>query len=243
MESFYPELNPAFTLRFRVVCVHLVPCVSLVILNILLFSAIRKAERRRQKLMASRVKAEQAGLVKRWITKYIDCHEFFQWPVEIGTTSDRETRTARPWCWSWSLRCSCRWRRRLWSSRRFTPSRQGGETQSYLKFRNLSELFSSVTDFLDYDLAKRLVFIINLCIYLSYPLNFAIYCGMSRRVKITTYYFVKLLIKTLSYRQFRDTFRLIIVTPVVKKFSSDIKMDQQTNENEDSSTKLTKSRR
>ena len=70
-----------------------------------------------------------------------------------------------------------------------------GETQYYLKIRNLSELFSSVTDFLDYDLAKRLVFIINLCIYLSYPLNFAIYCGMSRRVKITMYYFVKLLIK------------------------------------------------
>ena len=46
-------------------CVHLFPCVSLVILNILLFSAIRKAERRRQKLLANRVKAEQAGLVKR----------------------------------------------------------------------------------------------------------------------------------------------------------------------------------
>ena len=58
-----------------------------------------------------------------------------------------------------------------------------GETQN-LKIRNLSELLSSVTDFLDYDLAKRLVFIINLCIYLSYPLNFAIYCGMSRRVEI-----------------------------------------------------------
>ena len=49
---------------FRVICVHLVPCVSLVILNILLFSAIRRAERRRQKLLASRVKAEQAGLMK-----------------------------------------------------------------------------------------------------------------------------------------------------------------------------------
>ena len=63
--------------RFRVVCVHLVPCVSLVILNILLFSAIRKAERRRQKLLASRVKAEQAGLVKRSVTKrrsaFVDC--------------------------------------------------------------------------------------------------------------------------------------------------------------------------
>ena len=66
-----------FYKRFRVVCVHLVPCVSLVILNILLFSAIRKAERRRQKLLASRVKAEQAGLVKRSVmnrqSPFVDC--------------------------------------------------------------------------------------------------------------------------------------------------------------------------
>ena len=60
-----PDLSLSVSLsRFRVICVHLVPCVSLVILNILLFSAIRRAERRRQKLLASRVKAEQAGLMK-----------------------------------------------------------------------------------------------------------------------------------------------------------------------------------
>ena len=35
-------------------------------------------------------------------------------------------------------------------------------------------------DFLDYNLTKNIVLVINLCIYLSYPLNFAIYCGMSR---------------------------------------------------------------
>ena len=49
---------------FRCLFVQLLPCISLVILNILLFSAIRRAERRRQKLLASRVKAEQAGLMK-----------------------------------------------------------------------------------------------------------------------------------------------------------------------------------
>ena len=43
----------------------------------------------------------------------------------------------------------------------------------------------SLIEFMDYELAKTIVFIINVCIYLSYPLNFAIYCGMSRyRVKI-----------------------------------------------------------
>ena len=57
--------------RFRVIFVHFLPCVSLVILNILLFSAMRRAERRRQKLMASRVKAEQAGMMKGWVEMII----------------------------------------------------------------------------------------------------------------------------------------------------------------------------
>ena len=57
-------INSIIFYRFRVLFVHLIPCVSLVILNILLFSAMRRAERRRQKLMASRVKAEQAGMMK-----------------------------------------------------------------------------------------------------------------------------------------------------------------------------------
>ena len=128
VESFI--LSFACTARFRVVCVHLVPCVSLVILNILLFSAIRKAERRRQKLMASRVKAEQAGLVKRWIRTDLLIWWILQTLikiVEIGTTSARGTRTAPPWCWSWWSQCSCPWRRPWWSSQRCTQSRQGGE--------------------------------------------------------------------------------------------------------------------
>ena len=36
---------------------------------------------------------------------------------------------------------------------------------------------------MDYTLAKNIVLVINLCICLSYPLNFAIYCGMSRLVE------------------------------------------------------------
>ena len=89
VESFI--LSFACTARFRVVCVHLVPCVSLVILNILLFSAIRKAERRRQKLMASRVKAEQAGLVKRWIST-----DLFMNPSNINKNSgNRDNKRQR----------------------------------------------------------------------------------------------------------------------------------------------------
>ena len=36
--------------------------------------------------------------------------------------------------------------------------------------------------FLDYEVAKNIVLIINALICLSYPVNFAIYCGMSRLV-------------------------------------------------------------
>ena len=44
----------------------------------------------------------------------------------------------------------------------------------------LHTISSSLIEFMDYQLAKTIVFVINVCIYLSYPLNFAIYCGMSR---------------------------------------------------------------
>ena len=40
--------------------------------------------------------------------------------------------------------------------------------------------FFSFYTFLDYDVAKNIVLIINALICLSYPVNFAIYCGMSR---------------------------------------------------------------
>ena len=35
-------------------------------------------------------------------------------------------------------------------------------------------------DFLDYNLVGNITLFINVIICLSYPLNFAIYCGMSR---------------------------------------------------------------
>ena len=44
----------------------------------------------------------------------------------------------------------------------------------------LHTISSSSSEFMDYNLTKNIVLVINLCIYLSYPLNFAIYCGMSR---------------------------------------------------------------
>ena len=44
---------------------------------------------------------------------------------------------------------------------------------------------SSITEILDYSVANTLVLFTNFFIILSYPINFAIYCGMSRQFRET----------------------------------------------------------
>ena len=44
----------------------------------------------------------------------------------------------------------------------------------YLIYRSMG------LDFIDYDIANTVTMFINTCIFLSYPINFGIYCGMSR---------------------------------------------------------------
>ena len=61
-----PPLNPSFLIScsssctstrwFRCLFVQLIPCISLVILNILLFSAMRRAEQRRRRLTINKTK-------------------------------------------------------------------------------------------------------------------------------------------------------------------------------------------
>ena len=50
---------------------------------------------------------------------------------------------------------------------------------TFLEFDQSLISFSFYT-FLDYEVAKNIVLVINALICLSYPVNFAIYCGMSR---------------------------------------------------------------
>ena len=47
--------------RFRVLFVHLIPCVSLVILNILLFRTMKEAEKKRERLLNCRQKISAKG--------------------------------------------------------------------------------------------------------------------------------------------------------------------------------------
>ena len=72
------------------------------------------------------------------------------------------------------------------------------------------DLSSFDEDFLDYKLVGNITLFINCIICLSYPLNFAIYCGMSRSV---------LCHNPLSdilncCRQFRPTFRALFLNPI-----------------------------
>ena len=61
-------------------------------------------------------------------------------------------------------------------------------------------------NFMDYYVAKNIVLIINAFICFSYPLNFAIYCGMSRWVNNNNSF------PNLVFRQFRDTFFYIFLS-------------------------------
>ena len=49
----------------------------------------------------------------------------------------------------------------------------------------LHTVSSTFHDFLDYTFVKATILIVNLCICLSYPLNFGIYCGMSQQFRDT----------------------------------------------------------
>jgi len=57
-KNFHPShimrTCPLLSRRFRVLFVHLIPCVSLVILNILLFRTMKEAEKKRERLLNCR---------------------------------------------------------------------------------------------------------------------------------------------------------------------------------------------
>ena len=131
---------------FRVIFIQLIPCVSLVILNFLLFSAMRRAERRRQRLLAS--KQEQAGAAR---------------PAQ-GKENKRQ-RDANNTTLMLIVVISV-----------FLAVELPLMVMSALHTINSS----MGLNFIDYDLANTVTMLINTCIFLSYPINFGIYCGMSR---------------------------------------------------------------
>lgn len=124
---------------FRVIFVHLVPCTLLIVLNILLFRAMRHAQQKRQKLFDKCCKKSKRANDKNCTTFMliivVSVFLLVEIPLAIITV-----------------------------------------------LHVISSLF---INFLDYHIANLCILFANFFLILSYPVNFGLYCGMSRQFRET----------------------------------------------------------
>lgn len=125
---------------FRVLFVHLIPCTSLVVLNVLLFRAMRTAQLNRQKLFKENRKSEckrlrDSNCTTLMLIVVVTVFLLVEIPVAVVTI--------------------------------------------------LHIISSTLVEILDYHIANILILVTNFFIIVSYPINFAIYCGMSRQFRET----------------------------------------------------------
>ncbi|KAK7865173.1 hypothetical protein R5R35_012033 [Gryllus longicercus] len=125
---------------FRVVFVHTVPCISLIVLNVLLFRALRAAQLKREKLFKEKRNSEckrmlDANCTTLMLIAVVTAFLLVEIPLAVVTV--------------------------------------------------LHIISSSITEILDYHIANVLILFTNFFIIASYPINFAIYCGMSRQFRET----------------------------------------------------------
>nr|CAH7747403.1 unnamed protein product [Callosobruchus chinensis] len=126
---------------FRVLFVHLIPCVMLVILNLLLFRALKQAQQRRDILLSKKnqknecKKLRDSNCTTLMLIVVVSVFLVVEVPLVVVTM--------------------------------------------------LHVISSTFIEFLDYYVANTLILFTNFFIILSYPINFAIYCGMSRQFRET----------------------------------------------------------
>lgn len=139
----YVSVNLYFVtyFMFRVLFVHLIPCIALVILNVLLFRALKQAQQRRDMLLSKKnqknecKKLRDSNCTTLMLIVVVTVFLIVEIPLVVVT---------------------------------------------------LLHIISSVFfEFLDYYVANTLILFTNFFIILSYPINFAIYCGMSRQFRET----------------------------------------------------------
>lgn len=123
---------------FRVLFVHLVPCILLVTFNILLFAAMRKAQKRRKLLFHENRKREckklrDSNCTTLMLILVVTVFLIVEIPIAVLTV-----------------------------------------------LHIVSSLFRS---FLDYRIANVFIVFTNFFVVVSYPINFGIYCGMSRQFR------------------------------------------------------------
>lgn len=136
------SLNAYYALYFwfRVVAVHLGPCTSLVVLNILLFRALKRAEKKRMKLLRENRKREclrlrDSNCTTMMLIVILSVFLITEIPLAIITLLH------------------------IFSSQEFLV------------------VFTPY----QYHIIRKFFIASNFFITLSYPINFAIYCGMSRQ--------------------------------------------------------------
>ncbi|XP_060520823.1 sex peptide receptor, partial [Cylas formicarius] len=127
---------------FRTIFVHVLPCVALVTLNLFLFSALKKAQKRRDILLSSKKnqrneckKLRDSNCTTLMLIVVVSVFLIVEIPLAVVTM--------------------------------------------------LHIISSTFFEFLDYTVANTLIIFTNFFIILSYPINFAIYCGMSRQFRET----------------------------------------------------------
>lgn len=125
---------------FRVIFVHLVPCVCLVALNCLLFRAMKQAQERRDNLFRENRKKEckklrDSNCTTLMLIVVVTVFLVVEIPLAVLTL--------------------------------------------------LHIISSVVIQFLDYHLVSICILFANFALIVSYPINFAIYCGMSRQFRET----------------------------------------------------------
>lgn len=125
---------------FRVIFVHLVPCVCLVALNCLLFRAMKQAQERRENLFRENRKKEckklrDSNCTTLMLIVVVTVFLIVEIPLAVLTL--------------------------------------------------LHIISSVVVEFLDYHVVSICILFANFALIVSYPINFAIYCGMSRQFRET----------------------------------------------------------
>ncbi|XP_065364020.1 sex peptide receptor [Calliphora vicina] len=134
------DLYYASYFLFRVIFVHLVPCIMLVTLNILLFAAMRQAQERRKLLFRENRKKEckklrESNCTTLMLIVVVTVFLIVEIPIAVVTA-----------------------------------------------MHIVSSLY---INFMDYDSANILITFTNFFLVVSYPINFGIYCGMSRQFRET----------------------------------------------------------
>lgn len=126
---------------FRVFFVHTIPCVALILLNVLLFKALREAQRKRDLLFKDNKKSNECKKMRdsncttMMLIVVVSVFLIVEVPLAVVTV--------------------------------------------------LHIISSTVSEFLDYKFANVFILFSNFIIIITYPINFAIYCGMSRQFRET----------------------------------------------------------